>query len=243
MRVLVVLPTYNEAANVAEVLRRLRLACPEAQVLVVDDNSPDGTADIVNSIAEDFAGLTLLQRTGKLGLGSAYRAGFAHGLAHGFDVIAEMDSDLSHAPEVFPQLIEAIELGADLAIGSRYVPGGSNPDWSWHRKLVSRMGSRYADLLLGLGVADATSGYRAYRAAMLSQVNVQTTRADGYGFQIEVLYRVKRVGGAVIELPIAFFDRVRGKSKMSYRIIVEAFVLVTWWGVRDRLRRLLRLNT
>lgn len=240
MRVLVVLPTYNEAANIAEVLSRLRSACPEAHVLVVDDDSPDGTADIVGSIAGDLSGIEVLRRGQKMGLGSAYRTGFAHGLKQGFEIIAEMDSDLSHSPEILPQLIEAIKSGADLAIGSRYIPGGSIPDWSWHRKLLSRLGSRYAASVLGLAVADATSGYRTYRAAALTNIDLQAIRADGYGFQIEMVYRIKSNGGLVVELPITFLDRVKGKSKMSYQIIVEAFVLVTFWGIRDRLHRVLR---
>ena len=238
MRSLVVLPTYDEAANITEVLRRLRLACPEARVLVVDDASPDGTADIVEALADEFAGVELLRRSGKSGLGSAYRDGFRRGLAQGFDVLVAMDSDLSHDPGVLPQLLEAIEQGADLAIGSRYVAGGSIPNWSWHRRLLSKWGNRYAGVALGIGVADATSGYRAFRATTLAKIDFRLVRADGYGFQIEMAYRMLSVGGTVRELPISFVDRVRGKSKMSPRIVAEALVLVTWWGVRDRLRRL-----
>ena len=239
MRSLVVLPTYDEAANITEVLRRLRLACPEARVLVVDDASPDGTADVVEALADEIGGVELLRRSGKSGLGSAYRDGFRRGLAQGFDILVAMDSDLSHDPGVLPQLLEAIEQGADLAIGSRYVPGGSIPNWSWHRRLLSKWGNRYAGVALGMGVADATSGYRAFRATAIAKIDFQMVRAEGYGFQIEMAYRMLAVGGTVRELPISFVDRARGKSKMSPRIVAEALVLVTWWGARDRLRRLL----
>ena len=239
MRSLVVLPTYNEAANIAEVFHRLRLACPEARVLVVDDASPDGTADVVEALGEEFAGIELLRRSGKSGLGSAYRDGFRRGLEQGFDILVAMDSDLSHDPGVLPQLLEAIEQGVDLAIGSRYVPGGSIPDWSWHRRLLSKWGNRYVGVALEMGVADATSGYRAFRATTIAKIDFHEIRADGYGFQIEMAYRILGVCGTVRELPISFVDRVRGKSKMSPRIVAEALVLVTWWGVRDRLRRLL----
>lgn len=240
VRTVVVLPTYDEAANIAEVLHRVRSACPETSVLVVDDASPDGTANVVERFADEFDGIELLKRRGKSGLGSAYRDGFQIGLDQGFDVLVAMDSDLSHDPGVLPQLLGAIEQGADLAIGSRYVPGGSIPDWSWHRRLLSRWGNRYAGVALGMDIADATSGYRAFRASMIAKIDFREVRADGYGFQIEMAYRMLGVGGTVRELPIAFVDRVRGKSKMSPRIVIEALVLVTWWGVRDRLRRLLR---
>ena len=242
MRSLVVLPTYNEAANIAEVLHRIRSSCPDAEVLVVDDASPDGTADIVEALAEDLWGVELLQRSAKGGLGSAYRDGFEKGLEQGFDILVEMDSDLSHDPGALPQLLDAIAQGADLVIGSRYVSGGSIPDWSWHRRLLSKWGNRYAGAALGLDVADATSGYRALRASLVSKIDFREVRADGYGFQIEMAYRMQGLGGTVREIPISFVDRVRGNSKMSPRIVVEALVLVTWWGARDRLERLRRFR-
>lgn len=237
MRTLVVLPTYNEIENIEEVLGLVRRAVPDASILVVDDGSPDGTADLAEKVGEELGLIEVLRRAGKAGLGSAYRAGFRHGLAQGFDVFVEMDSDLSHDPLALPALLSAIEEGADLAIGSRYVPGGSIPDWSTRRRLLSQWGNRYAGLVLGLPVRDATSGYRAYRAMALQQVDLESIRADGYGFQIEMAYQVKRTGGRVVEVPISFTDRIRGKSKMSSRIIVEALLLVTWWGIRDRLLR------
>ncbi len=240
MRVLVVLPTYQESANIEEVLRRVRSAVPAASVLVVDDSSPDGTADIAQQIGDEIGLVEVLKRPSKSGLGSAYRDGFRQGLTDGFDVLVEMDSDLSHDPAALPQLLAAIDEGSDLVIGSRYVPGGSIPDWSWHRRALSRWGNRYAALVLGIEVADATSGYRAYRSEMIAKVDFHTVKADGYGFQIEMAYRVVTAGGSVAEVPISFTDRLRGTSKMSGRIVVEALILVTWWGIRDRLLRLRR---
>jgi dolichol-phosphate mannosyltransferase len=233
----VVLPTYNEAENIGDVLARVRVAVPDARVLVVDDNSPDGTADLAEHAALALGNIEVLRRPGKAGLGSAYRAGFRWGMEHGADVLVEMDSDLSHDPASLPSLLAALDHGADLAIGSRYVPGGSIPNWAWHRRWLSRWGNRYAAGVLGLGVRDATAGFRAYRVEVLRKIDLDTVRADGYGFQIEMAYRVFGNGGRIVEVPIAFVDRVRGTSKMSGRIVVEALELVTWWGIRDRLLR------
>lgn len=235
MRTLVVLPTFQEADNIAEVLRRVRAAAPDVDVLVVDDSSPDGTAGIAKAAGHELGGVDVLVRAAKAGLGSAYRAGFREGLSRGYDVLVEMDSDLSHDPSVLPDLVRAIDGGADLVVGSRYIPGGSIPHWPIHRRMLSRWGNRYAAAMLGLAIRDATSGYRAYRASMVDQIDVDSVRADGYGFQIEMAYRVARAGGTVVEHPIEFVDRVRGSSKMSTRIVVEAMLLVTWWGLRDRL--------
>ena len=237
MRALVVLPTYQEADNIAEVLRRLRAAAPGADVLVVDDSSPDGTAAMAKAAGEELGGIDVLVRPAKSGLGSAYRAGFAEGLARGYDVLVEMDSDLSHDPARLPALLRAVEAGADLALGSRYVPGGLIPRWPFYRRWLSRWGNRYADAVLGLSVRDATSGFRAYRADALRGIDLGSVRADGYGFQIEMAYRVAGNGGRIVELPIEFVDREKGTSKMSVRIIVEALLLVTWWGLRDRTLR------
>ncbi len=237
MRALLVLPTYQEAENIVEVLDRVRAATPDTQILVVDDGSPDGTADRAEAHRDVVGGLEVLRRAEKSGLGSAYREGFGWGLERGFDVLLEMDSDLSHDPASLPSLLGAVEHGADLVIGSRYVPGGSIPNWSWHRRALSRWGNRYAAGVLGLAVNDATAGFRAYRATMLRQIDLDGVVADGYGFQIEMTYDVVRRGGSVVEVPIEFADRIRGTSKMSGRIVVEALVLVTWWGVRDRILR------
>ena len=235
MRPLVVLPTYQEADNIAEVLRRLRAAVPSADILVVDDSSPDDTAGVAKAAGHELGRVDVMVRAEKAGLGSAYRFGFAEGLARGYDVLVEMDSDLSHDPAALPSLLLAVGDGADLAIGSRYVPGGSIPQWSLRRRSLSRYGNRYAAAVLGLDVRDSTSGFRAYRANAVATLDLHAVRADGYGFQIEMAYRVARAGGRIVELPIVFADRERGTSKMSSRIIVEALVLVTWWGVRDRL--------
>jgi dolichol-phosphate mannosyltransferase len=231
VRVLVVLPTYNEAENIERMLGAVRGALPGCEVLVVDDASPDGTADIVERVAKELGGVELLRRPAKAGLGSAYRAGFAWGLERGFDAMVEMDSDFSHDPSALPALVAPLAHGVDLSVGSRYVPGGSIPDWPWHRRLLSEGGNRYASALLGLHVADSTSGFRAYRADMLRRLDLAGIRADGYGFQIEMVHQVLRHGGRVEEVPIRFVDRVEGKSKMSGAIVVEALVLVTWWGL------------
>lgn len=237
MRPLVVLPTFNEAENIVEVLEKTRDAAPDAAVLLVDDGSPDGTADIAEGWGREHGGVEVMRRAKKSGLGSAYRAGFAEGLKEGYDILIEMDSDLSHDPAALPSLIHAVEDGASLAIGSRYVPGGSIPNWKWHRKALSRWGNRYAGVVLGLEVRDATAGYRAYAADSLSKIDLETIKADGYGFQIEMAYEVKKNAGRIVEIPISFTDRIRGESKMSGRIVVEALLLVTWWGLRDRVLR------
>jgi len=247
MRVLVMLPTYNEIENIEDVLVRTRRALPDADVLVVDDGSPDGTADAAVKLGVDLddgrGQIEVLRRSAKSGLGSAYRAGFRIGLARGYDVMVEMDADLSHDPAVLPQLIDAVDRGADLAIGSRYVPGGDIPDWTHLRRLISRGGGLYARTMLGLSVQDATAGYRAYHRRLLSQLDLDRVRADGYGFQVEMTYLTERAGGRVVEVPITFRDRSLGRSKMSGRIVVEAFVLVAWWALRDRvLRRVARLG-
>ncbi len=232
MRVLVVLPTYNESENIDRVLRRIRAAVPEAGVLVVDDGSPDGTADMAEQIGKAVGQIDVLRRPGKSGLGSAYRAGFAWGLQRGWDAMVEMDADLSHEPEALGSLIGALDAGNDLVIGSRYVPGGEIPDWSWHRRLLSRGGNVYAAALLGLPVTDSTSGFRAYRASILAQLDLDNLGAEGYGFQIEMVHQVLMRGGTVTEVPIRFVDRVDGKSKMSVHIVVEALGLVTLWGAQ-----------
>ena len=240
MRTLVITPTYVEAENIDEFLRRARAALPSADILVVDDNSPDGTAGIAEAAAAELGGIDVLRRPVKQGLGSAYRAGFAIGLEKGYDALVQIDADLSHDPAVLPDLLHEVESGADLAIGSRYVPGGEIPHWPWFRRALSRYGNLYAAFVLGTGVKDATSGYRAYRADTLKSIDYATTRSKGYGFQIETEYRVHVWGGRITEVPIVFTDRVRGYSKMSWFIFAEELLLVSWWGLRDRARRLWR---
>ena len=237
MNVLVVLPTYNEAENIDRVVRRIRKALVSATVLVVDDGSPDGTADIAERIGKELGNVEVLRRHEKTGLGSAYRAGFRWGLDRGFDVCVEMDADLQHEPESLPDLVAPLAEGHGLVIGSRYVRGGSIPDWTWHRRLLSRGGNIYASLLLGLGVTDSTAGFRAYSASVLESIDLGRIRAEGYGFQIEMTYQAKRSGASVVEIPIRFLDRVDGESKMSMFIVVEALGLVTWWGVQRLVER------
>jgi dolichol-phosphate mannosyltransferase len=237
MRVFVSVPTYKEAENIEELLRRVRAAVPDAHILVIDDGSPDGTAELAEKIGVELGGVEVLRRPGKSGLGAAYRAGHAIGLARGYDVMAQIDADLSHQPEALPSLLDAIRDGADLALGSRYVEGGAIPKVPAYRLALSRWGCRYAAWALGIGVADSTGGYRAYRASALRDMQFETTSATGYSFQIEMTYRLVRAGGRVVEVPITFTDREHGTSKMSGQIVIEAMALVTWWGVRDRILR------
>jgi dolichol-phosphate mannosyltransferase len=234
---LVVIPTYDERENIETVLGRLRAAAPDVHVLVVDDGSPDGTADIAERIGAELGQIEVLRRDGKGGLGSAYRAGFAHGIAQGHDVLMEMDADLSHNPDDVVRLLAAVDAGADLAIGSRYTAGGSTPEWPLHRRLLSRWGNRYVGLALGLPVRDATAGFRAYRADLLQRIDTADTRMNGYAFQVEMAYASHRAGARITEVPISFSDRERGTSKMSGRIVREAMLAVTWWGLRDRVLR------
>lgn len=238
---LVVLPTYQEAENIRGTLERVRAAVPEAHVLVVDDGSPDGTADIAAAAAAELGQIDLLRRTQKSGLGPAYRAGFAWGIEHGHDVLVEMDADGQHDPAVLPQLIGALDRAeADLAIGSRYVPGGAVPGWPRNRRLLSQWGNRYIGVMLRLPVRDATAGFRAYRTTIVEKIGLDRVRADGYGFQIEMVYEVAKAGGTIVEIPITFRDRELGVSKMSPNIVTEALWLVTRWGVRDRVNHLRR---
>ena len=236
-RILVVLPTYQEAENLEEVLRRLRAAVPGADVLVVDDSSPDGTAEVAKAVGEELGRVDVLVRPEKSGLGSAYRAGFREGLARGYDVLVEMDSDLSHDPAQLPALLTGVPGSAVLVIGSRYVAGGRIPDWSRYRRCLSRYGNRYAARLLRMDVTDATSGFRVYDAEALGRVDLDAVQAEGYGFQIEMTYRLSGLG-PVLELPIHFVERTHGASKMSLPIVAEAFLLVTRWGLAERLRHI-----
>ncbi|HET7488649.1 MAG TPA: polyprenol monophosphomannose synthase [Acidimicrobiales bacterium] len=239
MSALVVLPTFQEAGNVEVAIRAIRAAAPDVHVLVVDDASPDGTAAIAERVGAEVGQVDILRRDGKHGLGRAYRAGFGWGMDRGFDVLVSMDADLSHDAAALPLLLAA-SATADVVVGSRYVPGGTIPDWSFHRRALSRWGNRYADAVLRLGVRDATSGFRAYRTEALRHLDLDRLSADGYGFQIEMVYRLVRQGGRAAEVPIHFVDRRVGKSKMSGRIIVEAFALVTGWAAMDVLHRFRR---
>jgi dolichol-phosphate mannosyltransferase len=241
VRVLVIVPTYNEAENAERILRRIRGSLPDAGILVVDDGSPDGTADLVDAVAAEIGQVYVLRREAKSGLGSAYRAGFAWGLGNGYEACVEMDADFSHDPDALPDLVAPLTRGHEVAIGSRYVPGGSIPNWKWHRHLLSWGGNRYASLMLGLGVADSTAGFRAYAASVLRRIDLDSVRAEGYGFQIEMTYRARQAGASIVEVPIRFVDRVAGESKMSSSIVVEALGLVTVWGVGRMARSAARL--
>lgn len=238
---LVLLPTYQERENIDTVLRQLREAVPEAVVLVIDDASPDGTADRADELGTELGQIEVLRRPAKSGLGSAYRAGAAWGLDHGFELLVQMDADLSHDPMALPGLLEAQrEHDADVVIGSRYVPGGSIPDWTRRRRLLSKWGNTYVRLWLGLPIRDATTGYRVWTAATIKAVDMVGTRAEGYGFVIESNFRASQDGRRIVEVPITFRDRRWGRSKMSGQIIVEALALVTRWGIAERTGRLRR---
>jgi dolichol-phosphate mannosyltransferase len=232
--VLVVVPTYNEIDNLERILARLAAAVPQAHVLVVDDNSPDGTGELAAKLAAGDDRVHVLHRPGKSGLGPAYVAGFRWGRARGFDVLVEMDADGSHAPEELPRLLDALD-GADLVLGSRYAPGGSVHDWPVHRLLLSRAGNGYTRWALRLPLTDATGGYRAARGELLDRLPFDEVASQGYCFQVDWAWRAQRDGARVVEVPISFTEREFGRSKMSGSIVAEALVRVSLWGLRDRL--------
>jgi dolichol-phosphate mannosyltransferase len=218
-----ILPTYNEAENVGPIVRAARAQMrPDDRILVVDDNSPDGTGAVADELAHELHGVAVLHRPGKQGLGRAYLAGFGYALERGADLVLEMDSDFSHDPADLPRLIAAAEHGGDLVLGSRYVDGGSVTDWGLLRKLVSRGGSWYARVILGVKVRDLTGGFKCFRRSVLEALELDAVHADGYGFQIELTYRTIKAGFRVIEIPIVFRERRVGESKMTARIALEA---------------------
>ncbi len=237
VRTLVVVPTYNEADNIADFLRAVRGAAPDADVLVVDDNSPDGTGALAEAAAAELGGVKVLHRAGKAGLGAAYRHGFQVAFDEGYEIIVSMDSDFSHDPTVIPTMVGLVQGGADAVIGSRYVEGGGTVDWPAHRRLLSRWGNRYTGFVLRMKVRDCTSGFRAYRVSALQAADPGQTTAEGYAFLTELVRRLARSGATIVETPIMFRDREKGVSKMSGRIVVESMLLVTRWGVRDVFRR------
>lgn len=232
-RVLVIIPTYNEVDNLPPLLARLREAVPGCDVLVADDNSPDGTGKVADEIAAGDGQVHVLHRPGKEGLGAAYLAGFRWGLRRGYGALVEMDGDGSHQPEELPRLLTALR-GADVALGSRWVPGGRIVNWPAYRQLLSRGGSTYARLLLGLPVRDVTSGYRAFRGHVLSAGLLKDVASQGYCFQVDLAHRALRAGHRVVEVPITFVEREHGHSKMSRDIVVEALWRVTAWGIAAR---------
>ena len=238
--VLVVIPTYDEAGTIAVVVHDVRAALPTADVLVVDDNSPDGTGDLADQLARDDPAVHVQHRAGKQGLGAAYRAGFGWGLERDYEILAQLDADGSHLPEYLPELVSTLTREHDpsigLVLGSRWVPGGAVVDWPRHREVLSRGGSTYARLALGSEVRDVTSGYRAYRRGTLEAIGLDDVESRGYCFQIDILRRVLAAGHGVVEVPIRFVERSQGVSKMSVPIVAKALWRVTRWGAERRLR-------
>ena len=235
-RVVVIIPTYNERENLDPIVARVRTSVPGADVLVVDDNSPDGTGELADKLATADQQIVVLHRPGKGGLGAAYLAGFGWALERGYAAMIEMDADGSHQPEDLPRLLRALE-GADLVIGSRWIPGGTVRNWPKSREFLSRGANTYARLMLRVPVRDTTAGYRAYRAETLRAIALDTVRSQGYCFQIDLTLRAVNAGLTVREVPITFIDRARGASKMSRAVMAEAFWRVAQWGVADRLHR------
>jgi dolichol-phosphate mannosyltransferase len=231
--VLVIVPTYNESENIERIVDRVHAALPDVHVLIVDDASPDGTGKVADLLAEQDERVHVLHRPGKAGLGAAYTAGFDWGLARDYDVLVEMDADGSHAPEHLPRILAALK-GADVVLGSRWVPGGAVVNWPLRRELLSRGGNLYTRLALGIGLRDATGGYRAYNRAVLESIDYNEVSSQGYCFQVDLAWRVLRAGFRIVEVPITFAERERGESKMSGAIVREAFQRVTRWGIAHR---------
>lgn len=251
MNTLVIVPTYNERENIASIVGRLRSAAPDAAVLVVDDNSPDGTGTIVDALAVADGAVHVLHRAGKEGLGAAYRDGFRWALDAGYERIVEMDADGSHQPEQLSRLLDALAgedgtRGADVVVGSRWVAGGGVENWPLARRLLSRGGSAYARIALGVQVKDITGGYRAFTADALRGIRLESVHSQGYCFQIDMLWRVYDAGLRIAEVPITFVERRFGSSKMTISIVLEAMWRVTWWGLTSlggRSRRRLASKT
>lgn len=232
-RTVMVVPTFNEAENIAWIVGRLRLAQPALDVLVVDDGSPDGTGRIADELSAEDPQVHVLHRTAKGGLGAAYLAGFDWAITQGYDVIGEMDADGSHQPEQLHRLLNGLA-DADLVIGSRWIPGGSVVNWPWQREALSRGGNLYVRLLLGISVRDATAGYRLFRRTTLEKIRLQEVKSTGYVFQTDMVTRTLRGGMTVREVPIEFVERVRGESKMSGQVAIESLKRITAWGLRER---------
>ncbi len=231
MQSLIVIPTYNERENLPDLLNAILAAVPEMHILIIDDHSPDGTGELADALSARDGRIRVLHRAGKLGLGTAYIAGFKLALEHNFDLIFEMDADFSHDPHYLPRFLDAAR-SAELVIGSRYIPGGSTPNWSGLRRFISRGGNTFSRAVLQLPVHDCTSGFRCYHRSALEAINLDTITAQGYGFQVAMVYQVLRQGMRVAEIPITFVDRRVGKSKMSKKIFFEAFRYVV--GTRLR---------
>ncbi|MGH3366801.1 MAG: polyprenol monophosphomannose synthase [Nocardioidaceae bacterium] len=235
-RVLVVLPTYDERANLAPIVARVRSAVPSADILVVDDASPDGTGRLADRLAAEDVRVHTLHRPAKVGLGAAYVAGFSWGIDRGYDALVQLDADGSHQPEQIPALVNRLA-DADLVIGSRWVAGGSVENWPWTRTFLSRGGNLYTRMLIGLAVQDATGGFRAWRRQALEEVELSQIASAGYCFQVDLTRRAAGAGLRIVEVPILFVERTQGESKMSAAIVREALWRITVWGLRDRRRR------
>ena len=238
-RIVVIIPTYNERTTLIPIVERVRSSVPEAHILVADDNSPDGTGEIADSLAAADDHVHVMHRLGKEGLGAAYLAGFAWALQDGYDVVVEMDADGSHQPEQLPRLLDALR-GADLVLGSRYVPGGSTENWPRSREWLSKGGNLYTRTVLGVPIHDVTGGYRAFRADTLRRLDLDEVASQGYCFQVDLAWRAVQRGLRVREVPITFVERTSGASKMSQKIAVEALWRVTVWGVDDKVTRIRR---
>jgi dolichol-phosphate mannosyltransferase len=230
MNTLIIIPTYNEYENVPPLLEQIETYAPASDILIVDDNSPDGTGQLAEEIAAKNPQVHVMHRAGKLGLGTAYIAGFKYAVEHGYDAAFEMDADFSHDPRYLPDFLRAIE-SADLVIGSRYIKGGGTPNWSLLRRFISGGGNIFARFMLGIPVHDCTAGFRCYRRQVLESIDLDTIESQGYAFQVELAYRVYKHGFKIVETPIIFLDRRVGKSKMSRAIFLEGFT----WVVRARL--------
>jgi len=233
MRTLIIVPTHNEAQNIVQILSQISNHVPEADIIVIDDASTDGTGHLVAQVTSANTHVRLVERDEKLGLGDAYLFAFRMGLADGYEAFVEIDADLSHDPAVLPTMLDVAAHGISVVIGSRYIPGGTVTGWPRRRLWLSRWANRYVAVALGLAINDATSGYRVYTSDALRKIGIDGVQASGYGFQIEMTYRAVRSGLGVVEIPIAFRDRIAGTSKMNSRIVFEAFRLVTVWGLRD----------
>lgn len=232
MRSLIIIPTYNERDNLRPLVEQIFSFVPVADLLIVDDNSPDGTGKLADEMAETNPQIHVMHRPGKLGLGTAYIAGFRYAIEHGYDVAFEMDADFSHDPRYLPDFLKAIE-EADLVIGSRYIQGGGTPNWSLLRRFISGGGNTFARFMLRLPIHDCTAGYRCYRRQVLESIDLSTIESQGYAFQVELAYRVYKQGFKIVETPITFKDRRVGKSKMSRKIFLEGFA----WVLRARFGR------
>ncbi len=228
---LIVVPTYNEIESLEAILGRLRQSVPQADVLIVDDSSPDGTGQLADRIAAADPAITVLHRVEKDGLGRAYLAGFAMALAAGYTYVVEIDADGSHDPAELPAMLQLAEGGADLVLGSRWIPGGSVVNWPWLRQVISRSGNTYARTVLRSKIHDITSGFRVYRASALESLHLSDVSSQGYCFQVELAWLLEKTGHNIKEHPIAFVERATGRSKMHGGIVLEALLRVTWWGV------------